>query len=332
MLRHGRCASFGDDQEPPCGPNRGASYGGIGEEQCDSSPYHRMTARSADRAPDGEELAGATGRRERSGPERGCTEWGECVQMETAAGGSQWQQASDQGIRGIGCDVEEHSTIARGLCESAGRWASRVLTSDEHELVSAHPVHQWGTAEAIRAAELWSAKESVAKAIGVLDQDPWRWKDVDVGLPVAGDGHREVRLLGTAEAVGRRAGITRLRVRTGLLGDHVWATAVACAGHPHRQSSTPQGKGKRLMSTNEAIITTVRRVLDQHGHIARGAAELSAAENLYSAGMTSHASVNVMLALEDEFDIEFPEQKLTKETFESIGSIAAAVADVQAQS
>ena len=29
--------------------------------------------------------------------------------------------------------------------------------------------------------------------------------------------------------------------------------------------------------------------------------------DLYQAGMTSHASVNVMLALEGEFDVEFPD-------------------------
>ena len=34
--------------------------------------------------------------------------------------------------------------------------------------------------------------------------------------------------------------------------------------------------------------------------------------DLYAAGMTSHASVNVMLALEDAFDIEFPDELLTK--------------------
>ena len=41
--------------------------------------------------------------------------------------------------------------------------------------------------------------------------------------------------------------------------------------------------------------------------------------------MTSHASVNVMLALEDAFDIEFSEKMLRKSTFESIASIRAGV-------
>ena len=41
--------------------------------------------------------------------------------------------------------------------------------------------------------------------------------------------------------------------------------------------------------------------------------------------MTSHASVNVMLALEAEFDIEFPDNMLKRGVFESIGAMSEAV-------
>lgn len=52
--------------------------------------------------------------------------------------------------------------------------------------------------------------------------------------------------------------------------------------------------------------------------------------DLYRAGMTSHASVNVMLALEDVFDIEFPDAMLKRSVFESIASIAAALTELEA--
>jgi acyl carrier protein len=45
--------------------------------------------------------------------------------------------------------------------------------------------------------------------------------------------------------------------------------------------------------------------------------------------MTSHASVNVMIALEDAFDIEFLDSMLKRSVFESISSIAAAIEEVQ---
>ena len=47
--------------------------------------------------------------------------------------------------------------------------------------------------------------------------------------------------------------------------------------------------------------------------------------DLYRAGMTSHASVQVMLGLEEAFDVEFAEDMLTPETFGSIAAIARAI-------
>ncbi len=53
--------------------------------------------------------------------------------------------------------------------------------------------------------------------------------------------------------------------------------------------------------------------------------------DLFQAGMSSHASVNVMLALEDSFDIEFPDSMLTRSVFGSIAAIGAAVQALRAQ-
>ena len=70
----------------------------------------------------------------------------------------------------------------------------------------------------------------------------------------------------------------------------------------------------------------IRRVLETHGRLPVSASRLSNDANLYSAGMTSHASVNVMLALEEEFDVEFPDEMLTRSAFESIDAIAGSLA------
>ena len=58
-------------------------------------------------------------------------------------------------------------------------------------------------------------------------------------------------------------------------------------------------------------------------------AGLSDEDDLYAAGLTSHGSVNLMLALEERFDIEFPEHLLRRRTFESIAAIRAAVAGLR---
>lgn len=74
----------------------------------------------------------------------------------------------------------------------------------------------------------------------------------------------------------------------------------------------------------------IRRILSENGRLGVEAGQLSAHADLYQAGMTSHASVNVMLALEDAFDVEFPDSMLKRSVFESIDAIAAAVSELQA--
>ena len=73
---------------------------------------------------------------------------------------------------------------------------------------------------------------------------------------------------------------------------------------------------------------TIRRVLAEHGRLAVDPATLDRNGDLYEAGLTSHASVNIMLALEDAFDLEFPDRLLKKSTFSSIASIGDAIEDL----
>ena len=74
----------------------------------------------------------------------------------------------------------------------------------------------------------------------------------------------------------------------------------------------------------------IRRVLVEHGRLSADAASLPANADLYQAGMTSHASVNVMLALESEFDVEFPDHMLKRNVFDCIASIETAIAELTA--
>lgn len=77
------------------------------------------------------------------------------------------------------------------------------------------------------------------------------------------------------------------------------------------------------------VNATIRKVLDEHGRLETSAADLADDADLYAAGMTSHASVNVMLGLEDELDVEFPDELLNRQTFGTIASIGAAVESLQ---
>jgi acyl carrier protein len=75
----------------------------------------------------------------------------------------------------------------------------------------------------------------------------------------------------------------------------------------------------------------IRQIIANHGRLSVDAAELSPDADLYHAGMTSHASVNVMLALEDHFDVEFPDRMLKRSVFESIAAIEAALKELRAE-
>jgi acyl carrier protein len=63
----------------------------------------------------------------------------------------------------------------------------------------------------------------------------------------------------------------------------------------------------------------IRELLEAQETLA--AANLADDSDLYDAGLTSFASVQLMLAIEDNFGIEFPERYLNRRTFSSIANI-----------
>jgi acyl carrier protein len=83
-----------------------------------------------------------------------------------------------------------------------------------------------------------------------------------------------------------------------------------------------------MTSAIESPTGHIRRVLREQGRLARPVESLTDDADLYQAGMSSHASVNVMLALEGAFDIEFPDHMLKRSVFASIASIRDALAEL----
>jgi acyl carrier protein len=79
-------------------------------------------------------------------------------------------------------------------------------------------------------------------------------------------------------------------------------------------------------ATNSAVdVAAVREVVAGHLGVPVDVATLTDDRDLYAAGLTSLATVGLMLALEDRFEVEFPENLLSRNTFRSIASIADAV-------
>lgn len=82
------------------------------------------------------------------------------------------------------------------------------------------------------------------------------------------------------------------------------------------------------MSEAPHMEAQIRQVLKDHARLSKDALTLDAQEDLYQAGMTSHASVNVMLGLEGAFDVEFPDHMLKRNVFNSISSIRSALTEL----
>jgi acyl carrier protein len=73
----------------------------------------------------------------------------------------------------------------------------------------------------------------------------------------------------------------------------------------------------------------IRQVVATHARLPVDVGTVSDGADLFEAGMSSHASVNLMLALEDHFDVEFPDTMLTRGVFQSISAIEGALLELQ---
>lgn len=75
----------------------------------------------------------------------------------------------------------------------------------------------------------------------------------------------------------------------------------------------------------------LRTILDEVGGLSKPAATLGPRDDLFAAGLTSFATVGVMLAIEDEFGVAFPDSLLVRATFQSIASLGTAITSLGVQ-
>ncbi len=73
------------------------------------------------------------------------------------------------------------------------------------------------------------------------------------------------------------------------------------------------------------MITAIQRLLDRETPLALPAADITERADLYELGLTPFAAVQLLLAIEREFSIEWPLDMLRRETARSIASIVEAL-------
>ena len=205
-----------------------------------------------------------------------------------------------------GCDLQRIDDVTDAIRDFGDRYLDRVYTPAEQE------AGRLGGAASLAAR--FAAKEAVLKLIGTADGvDP---REVEITHE---DGRPVVRLSGLAATLAEEAGVGPIDVSLSHSGDHALAVAVAI--------TQPSPAGRRTSMT-QSVTDTIRGLLAEHARLGVDVASLSDTDDLYGAGMTSHASVTVMLACEDEWDLEFPQQMLKKSTFASVANIRDALAEL----
>ena len=73
----------------------------------------------------------------------------------------------------------------------------------------------------------------------------------------------------------------------------------------------------------------IRTILAKHARLPVDVAGLTDDSDLYNSGLTSLTTVNLMLALEDHFNVEFSEKMLGRKTFQSIRTLSEAIQELR---
>lgn len=202
----------------------------------------------------------------------------------------------------VGTDMIAVATVAASIERFGDRYLDRILSPRERIQCRDEP-H--------RVAARFAGKEAVLKLLRPAPDEAVLPRDVEIlNLP---SGAPVVRL---HHAARDRSVRERLRsVSISLTHDGGFAAATAV--------TTVRGKEQQPMTT------IIREVLARHGNLSVPVSEVQDTDDLYQLGLTSHATITVMLAVEEECDVEFPDEALTRSTFASIAAIAAVV-DAQA--
>lgn len=256
----------------------------------------------------------------------------------------------------VGVDVTSIADVDAAVAAFGQRYVTRLFTDHEIDSCGAAAPHDGTTAS---LAARFAAKEAVLKVLEPSGSRP-RWRDIEIVRRPS--GACRIRLHGRAASLACVRGVDAMSVslsheaglavavvaaacgpgrRQGAAGRHHGCSVRDDDGGDHRgdhrdddrdddrdPTRTQRGRRKTEMTTTEETTGRIRDVLAEHGRLPVDVKLLSEDDDLFQAGMTSHASVNVMLALEDAFDVEFPEAMLRKSTFASIGALHRAIAQL----
>ncbi|WP_349899565.1 acyl carrier protein [Parafrigoribacterium soli] len=198
----------------------------------------------------------------------------------------------------IGTDLFTVSDLEESVRTFGERYLNRLFTPIELRQSNLNPQ---------RLAARFAGKEAVAKVLRLPSSAALPYRDIEIAI--APTGAPLVRVHGLAREAAARQGIGKISISLSHDADRVMATALTLVTR----------KDRRTMKN------TIREAIGAYGHLITPISDLGDTDDLYAAGLTSHATVNVMLAIEDELGVEFSDDLLSRDTFSSVVSIEAAV-------
>jgi acyl carrier protein len=86
---------------------------------------------------------------------------------------------------------------------------------------------------------------------------------------------------------------------------------------------------RRQRTRSAPMIDLIREIIDARGLLPVAARTLAPNANLYDAGFSPFAAIQLTLALEEARGVEFPRQMLRRQSFSSLDSIAACLERVE---
>lgn len=86
-----------------------------------------------------------------------------------------------------------------------------------------------------------------------------------------------------------------------------------------------------MQAVANAAETLIRDILRSHGKLAAQITALKDHDDLYQAGFSSLATVNVMLEIENRLGVAIPDEALTRATFQTIAALVALVQRLDGQ-
>ena len=82
-------------------------------------------------------------------------------------------------------------------------------------------------------------------------------------------------------------------------------------------------------STDQDIRDRLRKIVKDHAGLNLPLERIEDSTDLYRAGMSSQSSVVLMIAVEAQFGVEFPDAMLSRDVFSNIETIASAIETIQ---